>query len=102
MNPFEQAVEDIFAMPDFTKSCTVGAKTVTCIVSAVSIDPAVTRFGMDEGENFYLQVKMSDLTAIPPKNSIVTYNGTQYRVDRAQVDAATLTVAIYLKSKSTK
>ena len=102
MNPFEQAVEDIFKMSDFTKSCTIGTQTVTCIVSAVLIDPAVTRFGMDEGESFYLQVKMSDLTAVPAKNSLVTYNGTQYRVDRAQVDAAALTVAIYLKSKSTK
>ena len=102
MNPFEQAIEDIFAMPDFVESCTIGTETVTCIASAVSIDPAVTRFGMDDGESFYLQVKMSDLTAVPAKNSIVTYNGTQYRVDRAQVDSANLTVSIYLKSKSTK
>lgn len=102
MNPFEQAVEDIFTMSDFVESCTIGTEAISCIVSAVSIDPAVTRFGMDEGESFYLQVKMSDLTAVPAKNSVVTYRGTQYRVDRAQVDSANLTVSIYLRSKSTK
>ena len=53
-----------------------------------------------EGISFSLSVRVADVASRPKKNSLLTYNGTEYRVAETTLDSAGLTWTIYLKSKN--
>ena len=103
MTPFDIATEDIFANADFIEKATFGTQTgVTVIASEISEDARLDEFGLDEGVNFFLRVRKSDLTDEPKKNDLVTFNGIQYRVSSFTLDSSGLVYRINLKSKSSR
>lgn len=100
MSAFEQAINDIFSAPDFLEECTIGETSVPCISSAIPADSVYSEFGFAEGISFSLSVRVADVASRPKKNSLLTYNGTEYRVAETTLDSAGLTWTIFLKSKN--
>lgn len=100
MSTFEQAINDIFSAPDFLETCLIGETYYLCIASAIPADSVFSEFGFAEGISFSLSVKVADVASRPKKNTLITYDGTQYRVAETTLDSAGLTWTIYLKSKN--
>lgn len=100
MNPFDVLINDLFSAKDFTETCKVNGKSLTCIVSSIATDTVVTQYGVDEGISFYLTVKATDYK--PKKNDLIEYNRNKYKVDFFSLDSAGKTYSVYLRSVTTK
>ena len=101
-DPFQQAINDIFSDENFISSALFGSSSVPVIVSAIPADEKITQFGIDEGVSFTIQVKTADLASAPKRNDLITYQGTEYRVDRVELESSGIVWKIYLKSKSSR
>lgn len=100
MTPFELAIRDIFDHPDFAVFAIFRGKQVRCLSSAIAEDSVIGQFGIEDGITFALDVLCSDLESAPKRNELITYNGVEYRIDRAVLDSAATSWKIYLKSKN--
>lgn len=101
-DPFTQAINDIFSDENFISSALFGSSSVPVIVSSIPAEEKVTQFGIDEGISFTIQVRSADLAASPKRNDLITYQGTEYRVDRVELESSGIVWKIYLKSKSSR
>lgn len=102
MNMFEQAIEDIFSVPEFREEFTDQEtnQKITTIVYQINNDEQYTEFGFDAGISFYLTCKSKDYT--PKKNKRITYKGTTYKIDSFYTDSYGLTHNIFLRSLTSK
>lgn len=101
-NPFDVAIDDIYADTDFTATATIGSASVTVIASEITDAPVLGEFGIDSGISFFIRCKVSDLVTEPKQNDLITYNATQYRVEHVSIDSVGKEYKIYLKSKSSR
>lgn len=101
-DPFTQAINDIFSDENFISSALFGSYSVPVIVSAIPAEEKVTQFGLDEGVSFTIQARSADLAAAPKRNDLITYQGTEYRVDRVELESSGIVWKIWLRSKSTR
>lgn len=94
-NPFDILVDDIFRNRDITEEMIFNGRAVRVGVSAIDFGPMVTDFGAEQGVSFYLTVRATDAVGIK-RGSLVQYRGETYKVDHTEVDAAGLSVKVYL------
>lgn len=102
MTAFEQATITMMNNPDFVESCTFRESSVPCVASETAESPVLTEFGEDEGVSFYLRIEGRLLVSPPKKYEKITFRGTTYKIDRADLDSAGLVYRIYLKSLTSK
>ena len=102
MNPFEAATIDLMTNPDFTETCTFREVSVTCVCSEIAEAPVITEFGDDDGVTFYLRIEARLLSSAPKKYERITFRGTTYKIDRADLDSAGLVYRVYLKSLTSR
>lgn len=104
MTAFEQATITMMTNPDFTELCYIGGSTAgtTCVCSELAESPVLTEFGEDEGESFYLRIEARLLSAPPKKYDLISFRGTTYKIDRADLDSAGLVYRVYLKSLTSR
>ena len=95
MTPFEVLVDDIFRNKDITEEMVFTGKRCRVGVSAIDIVPDVTDFGAEQGVNFYLTVRAEDAAGIK-RGSLIQYRGQTYKVARTEIDAAGLSVNVFL------
>ena len=101
MNPFEAAT-NIMMNPDVTETATFRNSSITVVASETGMAPTLTDFGEDEGESFFLRIMASALSSPPQKYEEITFRGTAYKIDRADLDSAGLVYRVYLKSLSSR
>ena len=102
MNPFEAATNILMNNPDFTEMATFRGSSITVVASETGMAPTLTDFGEDEGESFFLRIMASALSSPPQKYEEITFRGTTYKIDRADLDSAGLVYRVYLKSLTSR
>lgn len=102
MTAFEQATITMMSNPDFVESCTFREASVPCVASETAESPVLTEFGEDDGVSFYLRIEGRLLSSPPKKYEKITFRGTTYKIDRADLDSAGLVYRVYLKSLTSK
>ena len=104
MTAFEQATITMMSNPDFTELCYIGGSTAgtACVASELAESPVLTEFGEDEGASFFLRIEARLLSTPPKKYEQITFRGTTYKIDRADIDSAGLVWRVYLKSLTSK
>ena len=95
MTPFEVLVDDIFRNMDITEEMIFNGRRCRVGVSAIDIVPDVTDFGAEQGVSFYLTVRAEDAIGIK-RGSLIQYRGQTYKVARTEIDAAGLSVNVFL------
>lgn len=95
MTPFDVLVEDIFRNKDITEEMIFNGRRCRVGVSAIDIVPEVTDYGAEQGVSFYLSVRAEDAAGIK-RGSLIEYRGQTYKVARTEIDAAGLTVNVFL------
>jgi hypothetical protein len=102
MTAFEQATITMMNNPDFVETCTFRESSVPCVASETAESPVLTEFGEDDGVSFYLRIEGRLLSYPPKKYEKITFRGTTYKIDRADLDSAGLVYRVYLKSLTSK
>ena len=102
MNPFEAATQLMMSNPDFTETATFRGSSITVIASELAFSQTLTDFGEDEGESFFLRIEARLLASAPKKDERITFRGTTYKIDRADLDSAGLVWRVYLKSLTSR
>ena len=102
MNPFEAATNILMNNQDFTETATFRGASISVVASEIGLAPTLTDFGEDEGESFFLRILASLLLTPPEKYEQITFRGTTYKIDRADLDSAGLVWRVYLKSLSSR
>jgi hypothetical protein len=102
MTAFEQATITMMSNPDFTETCTFRNESIVCVASELAESPVLTEFGEDEGASFFLRIEARLLSTPPKKYEQITFRGTTYKIDRADLDSAGLVWRVYLKSLTSK
>lgn len=95
MNPFDHLISDIFANGDITESCTIEGLTVRCCASSLQESPELGEWGLDDGENFYLD--------LPPgtqvrKGMMLGFRQRHYRIASLQLDSVNLSIRVFLSN----
>lgn len=96
MNVFENFYKDLFNSPDFQRTAKINGVSTPCLVSQITTQEELTRYGIDEGISFYLRVRAKDYD--PKKSDEVEYNGKKYLVDNFILDGQGLTNKVYLRN----
>lgn len=101
---FEQATITMMTNPDFTELCYIGGSTAgtVCVASDLAESPVLTEFGEDDGVSFFLRIEVRLLSTPPKKYEKISFRGTTYKIDRADLDSAGLVYRVYLKSLTSK
>lgn len=99
-NIFSRAIEDIFAVPEFTEFLYADSGTITVSSYSSSTDAQHTEFGFDPGESVSVTAKVADWQ--PQRGDKVKFRGKEWKVDTVQTDSHNLTNTVYLKSLESK
>lgn len=102
MNPFETATRQIMSNPDFTESATFRGASIVVVASELTESPVLTDYGEDDGESFFLRIEARLLDSPPKKYELITFRGTSYKIDHADLDSAGLVFRVYLKSLTSR
>ena len=102
MTIFQQMVNDVFQVVDFTQSFrdVETNKEIICIAFSIENNEAYTQFGVDDGISFYLTCKKNDY--VPRKNNKIIFRNQIFKIDNFSVDSFNLSWRIFLKSEMSK
>ena len=106
MNIFEQAVQDIFAVSDFTEPLTLNADTEAEQVIDVSsyvgnTAEKYTEWGYDHGDAIAITCKCADWPS-PQRGQQVLFRSKVWKVSEFEPDSHALCYKVYLKSVESK
>lgn len=103
-NPFATATQTIMTNPDFTDVCYIGGSTAgtTTVASELSEAEVITEYGEDAGVSFFLRIEARLLSTPPKKYDKIVFHNVTYKIDRIDLDSASLVYRIYLKSLTTQ
>lgn len=99
MNPFQKLMNDVFKNEAFLEECVIENIKYSCIRSNIQSGISYTEAGVQEQQNFTLDLKLP-MKKYPEKNNKVVFGGKKYKIAYTQTDSANCSIKIHLISLS--